>query len=167
MKIAETALVCLLALTAPALAPLGSWGSSAAYAQDNITKMAREKFLEGVKSYDAGRYDEARVSFLQAYSLKRHPAVLFNLGQSELKSNHVEEGGNHLQQFLREATDASEDQKKSAREGIADAQRRTGFVILIVDAGGSELSIDGKTIGKSPLLDPYFVSPGAHKATAN
>ena len=170
MKTALTALVCVLAVTAPALLPgetSGTWSANVAHAQDNVTKMAREKFLEGVKAYDAGRYEEARIHFLQAYSLKRHPAVLLNLGQSELKSNHVEDGGNHLQQFLRESNDATDDQKKAARDGVADAQRKTAFVILIVDADGSDLSIDGKTIGKSPLPDPYFVTPGAHKATAN
>jgi hypothetical protein len=129
--------------------------------------MAREKFIEGVKAYDAGRYDDARTLFLQAYSLKRHPAVLLNLGQSEIKSNRPEEGGNHLQQFLRESRDATEDQKKAAREGVAEAQRKTGFVILIVDADGAEIAIDGKVIGKAPLPDPHFVTPGPHKATAS
>jgi hypothetical protein len=164
MKTARSALFCLLALTAPAFIP--SLPAGVAHAQDQVTTMARERFVEGVKAYDAGRYEEARTLFLQAYALKRHPAVLLNLGQSELKSGEVEAGGNHLQQFLRDHKEATEDQKKAARQGIADAQKRTGFAIVIVDSDGADVSIDGETVGKSPLLDPVFVAPGPHKVSA-
>lgn len=127
---------------------------------------ARELFIEGVGSFDSGRFEDARTAFLQAYALTRHPAVLLNLGQSELKSGHIEEGGNHLQQFLREHKTATEDQKAAAKEGIADARQRTGFVILIVDTDGADIGIDGQNVGKAPLLDPHFVKPEAHQASA-
>ncbi len=135
-------------------------------AAQGSTEIAREKFTEGVAAYDAGQYEKARTLFLQAYALKRHPLVLLNLGQSELKSGHVEDAGNHLQQFLREHKNPTAQQKGDADAGIAEAQKKTGYVILIVDADGSELAIDGNGIGKSPLADPYFVSPGKHTATA-
>ncbi len=137
-----------------------------AHAQDNVTKLAREKFIEGVAAYDKGRFEQARALFLQAYALKRHPAVLLNLGQSELKAGYVEVGGNHLQQFLREHKTATADQQAAAKAGIAEAQKRTGFVIVIVDADGADIAIDGQPAGKSPLLDPYFVKPGKHEASA-
>src|SRR5689334_8167747 len=63
---------------------------------DPVTEAARVKYQEGVKAFEAGRYEDARSAFLQAYALKRVPAVLLNLGQSEIKSGHYEEGGNHL-----------------------------------------------------------------------
>src|SRR5690348_14418208 len=61
---------------------------------DSVTVVARQRYTEGVAAYDAGRYEDARSAFLQAYALKRHPAVLLNLGQSELRSNHPEDAGN-------------------------------------------------------------------------
>src|SRR5690606_30897236 len=93
-------------------------------------------------------------------------AVLLNLGQSELKTGEVEAAGNHLQQFLHEHKEATEAQKTAAREGIEEAQRRTGFVVLVVDEDGATLSIDGQPIGTSPLRGPYFVKPGTHEAAA-
>ncbi len=88
------------------------------------------------------------------------------MGLSELKTNHVEEGGNHLQQFKREYAQAKPEQKKSADAGIAEARQRTGFVIIIVDTDGAKVTIDGADLGVSPLLDPVFVKPGKHHAAA-
>ena len=44
-------------------------------AEDPTTDMARTRFKEGVSFYDKGEYEQARASFLQAYALKKHPAV--------------------------------------------------------------------------------------------
>src|SRR5262245_710202 len=77
-------------------------GTAWAQGADAVTEVARQRYEEGVKAYDAGRFEDARSAFLQAYALKRHPAVLLNLGLSEIKSKYPEDGGNHLQQFLRE-----------------------------------------------------------------
>lgn len=173
MNLRATVLTSLVLLCAPSL--VGGLASSdlaglspRAQAQDDqVTTMAREKFKDGVTAYQAGRFEEARALFLQAYALKRHPAVLLNLGQSELKAGYVEDGANHLQQFLREHESATEQQKADAKAGIAEAQKRTGRAILIVDADGADLAIDGKSIGKSPLFDPYFIAPGQHEASAS
>ncbi|MCK6590735.1 MAG: hypothetical protein L6Q76_24500 [Polyangiaceae bacterium] len=137
-----------------------------AFAQDAVTEVARQRYEEGVKAFDTGRYEDARAAFLQAYALKRHPAVLLNLGQSELRSGHYEDAGNHLQQFLRLHTSASAEQKKTAEKGIADAKKKTGFVIVIADANGAAVSIDGISVGTTPLLDPVFIKPGKHTVVA-
>jgi hypothetical protein len=138
-----------------------------AHAQDPVTALARQKFIEGVQTYDAGKFEQARAAFLQAYALKRHPLVLLNLGQSELKAGYPVDGGNHLQQFLHDHKTASAAQKLAARSGIDEAKRRASFAILIVDTDGSQLAIDGRSVGVSPLLDPVFLVPGKHQATAS
>ncbi len=172
MKVRTCAWACSLMLTAPLIAGVApGWlpdalAPSAAHAQDKVTELAREKFKEGVKAYDSGQFEQARTLFLQAYALKRHPAVLLNLGQSEMKAGYIEDGGNHLQQFLREHGEATPEQKAAANAGIQEAQRKTGFVIVIVDADDADVGIDGQSIGQSPLLDPYFVRPGKHTVSA-
>jgi hypothetical protein len=171
MNARTSAFACLLTLTAPSLLtdfglPCGAFAPSEAHAQDKVTELAREKFMEGVKAFDAGKFDQARTLFLQAYALKRHPAVLLNLGQSELKAGYIEDGGNHLQQFLREHKTATADQKTAAQAGVADAQKKTAFLIVIVDADGADVGVDGRSVGKAPLLDPVFVKPGKHEVSA-
>ena len=134
---------------------------------DAVTEVARQRYDDGVKAYDAGRFEDARSAFLQAYALKRHPAVLLNLGQSELRAGYHPDAGNHFQQFLREHKAATPEQKAAAEKGIADAKKKAGFIVVIVDAEGAEVSIDGVVTGKAPLLDPLFVKPGKHTVAAS
>ncbi len=154
------AFAALLALACPIATVVG--GGTAFAQQDKITQQARQKFIEGVAAYDAKNYEEARELFLQAYALKRHPAVLLNLGQSEIRAGYTEDGGNHLQQFLREFAGASAEQKAAAREGISESRKKTGYVILIVDTDGATLAIDGQPAGQSPLPDPAQVFEGVY-----
>ncbi|MFO0590714.1 MAG: hypothetical protein U0441_24435 [Polyangiaceae bacterium] len=164
MKRSVLVAASILSLALPAL--VTDMGSVAHAQQpaptDQVTEAARQKYQEGVKAFEAGKYEDARSAFLQAYALKRVPAVLLNLGQSEIKSSHWEDGGNHLQQFIRDHKGATPDQISAAQAGIAEAKKKTGHVVVIVNAVGADLSLDGLSIGKSPLLDPYFVKPGKH-----
>src|SRR4051812_48207178 len=134
---------------------------------DAVTEIARQRYQEGVKDFDSGKWEEARGAFLQAYALKRSPAILLNLGLSELRAGkYYEDAGNHLQQFLRETPGASPDQRATAEKGIADVKRHSGMLVVVVDANGADVSLDGATVGRSPLLDPVFVKPGKHTVFA-
>ena len=134
---------------------------------DAVTEIARQRYQEGVKDFDSGKWEEARGAFLQAYALKRSPAILLNLGLSELRAGkYHEDAGNHLQQFLREVPGASPDQRATAEKGIADVKRHSGMLVVVVDANGADVSLDGATVGRSPIGDPVFVKPGKHTVFA-
>ncbi|WP_437282692.1 hypothetical protein WME90_19570 [Sorangium sp. So ce375] len=169
MKTRACAPVLLLSLIGPAVLteaglPPSLLGEPLCLAQpsDPVTEVARQRYEEGVKAFDAGRFEEARTAFAQVYALKQHPAVLLNLGQSELRSNHLADAGKHLQQFLREHAAATPDQRVAAEKAIADVKRKTGFIVVTADANGADISVDGVLVGKAPLLDPVFVTPGKH-----
>jgi hypothetical protein len=132
-----------------------------------VTEIARQRYQEGVKDFDAGKWEEARGAFLQAYALKRSPAILLNLGLSELRAGkYYEDAGNHLQQFLREVPGAAPDQRATAEKGVAEVKKHSGSLVVVVDANGADISLDGATVGRSPLLDPVFVKPGKHTVFA-
>src|SRR6185436_14035989 len=94
--IAAAVLVAFLSSTAVPL--------PAAAQDDAVTVQARARFKEGVDFYDKGQFENARLAFLQAYALKKHPAVLLNLAQSSAKSGHALEASKYFQQFLKEST---------------------------------------------------------------
>ncbi len=176
MKIRTSVLVWIFSITLPALLATAGWpnvplaprtASAQPPTTDVRTQRARELFIEGVEAFDQKRYEDARTAFLQAYALKRHPAVLLNIGQCELRLGRPVTGGNHLQRFLREHKSATEAQTKAAKEGISEARRRTGYIVVIVDTDEATVTIDGQSQGRSPLLDPVFVKPGKHKVTAS
>lgn len=139
------------------------FGSSLAAAQpadDAATKDARTRFTEGVELFDKGQYEAARSKFVQAYALRKHPAVLQNLAQSSLKAGHPLEAARYFQQYLREATQATPQQRQDAEAGLTEARSRLGR-IEIVAPPGTEIFVDAERIGVTPLAEAIIdVEPG-------
>lgn len=138
-----------------------------ALAQDDVTlTMARERFKEGVGYFDKKDFAKARVAFLQAYALKKHPSVLLNLAQSELRSGHEADAAKHFAQYLREHKDATEAERQGADTGLTAAKALVTEVALDVDANGAEIYVDGDLEGQAPLPGSVYLTPGAHEIQA-
>src|SRR5438034_2991763 len=133
---------------------------TAIVAQADDTATARLRFQEGVELYDKGQFDKARAAFLQAWALKKHPAILLNLAQSCLKSGRPGEAARDFAQLVKDPSGLTPAQKVEAEKGLAEARTRSGR-IDVQTASGAEILIDGERIGISPL-DPIDVEPGAH-----
>lgn len=166
MKLRARSLALLLSASFVGLASVPLLPATA-YAQDDaVLKMARERFQEGVKYYDQKKYDEARAAFLQAYALKKHPAVLLNLAQSELHSGHEADAAKHFSEFLRESKDSSASEKADAKKGLAAAKSKVAEVNLRVNQADAEVFVDNKSQGKAPLSGPIYLKPGSHTLEA-
>jgi hypothetical protein len=138
-----------------------------AHAQDDVTiSMARERFKEGVAYFDKKDFAKARVAFLQAYALKKHPAVLINLAQSELRSGHEADAAKHFAQYLREHKDATESERQTAETGLTAAKALVGEVALEVDTVGADVYVDGDLEGPAPLPAAIYLAPGSHEIQA-
>jgi hypothetical protein len=138
-----------------------------ALAQDDVTlTMARERFKEGVAYFDKKDFAKARVAFLQAYALKKHPAVLLNLAQSELRSGHEADAAKHFAQYLREHKDATDAERQGAETGLTAAKALVAEVLLSVDANGAEIYVDGDLEGQAPLPGSVYLAPGPHEIQA-
>jgi hypothetical protein len=124
--------------------------------------MARERFKEGVQYFDQELYDKARAAFVQAYALRKHPAVLLNLAQSEVRSGHEAEAAAHFAQYLREHKEATESERQGALQGLAQAKTSVMEVPVEVDVAGAEVFVDQTLEGTSPLPGPLYLSPGKH-----
>jgi len=149
-------LVAALSLAAPA---------HAADDDTTTTAAARERFKEGVSYFDQKQYEKARAAFVQAYALKKHPAVLLNLAHSELRSNHERDAAQHFAQYLREATDAAPDQRDAAQTGLTTAKAAVSEITVTTDPE-AEVLVDGATQGTAPLIGSLFLEPGAHTLQA-
>jgi Tfp pilus assembly protein PilF len=153
-RTAAAVLVAFLTATSPTLP---------AFAQqdDAVTLQARARFKEGVDYFDKGQYENARLAFLQAYALKKHPAVLLNLAQSSAKAGHALEASKYFQQFLKESSQVSPEQKQAAESGLAEVRQKLGRVDIAAPAG-TDISLDDNRVGTAPFSDPVDVEPGAH-----
>lgn len=129
------------------------------------TAAARERFKEGVAHFDQKQYEKARAAFLQAYALKKHPAVLLNLAQSELRSGHERDAAKHFAIYLREANEASSAEREAAQAGLATAKAALGE-IHVSTSPDAEISVNGQSEGTSPLPGPVYVDPGTYTIEA-
>lgn len=154
--------VALLVSFAPMAFGAPAFAQGAAQ-DDALTKRARSRFQEGVEAFDKGQYENARLSFMEAYALKKHPAVLLNLAQSCLRGGHPGEAARYFQQFLREANQASPAQRSDAEKGLGEARAKAGRV-EIVAPNGTEISVANAQgdvkLGTAPFAEPIDVEPG-------
>ena len=132
--------------------PLSAFRTAARAQDDTLVKEARARFKEGVDLYDKGQYEAARAKFFEAYALRRHPAILLNLGLSSLKSGHPAEAARYLTQFQREATSATPQEHSDADKAITEARTKDSRVDVSAPTG-TEISVDDTVIGTTPLAD--------------
>jgi hypothetical protein len=167
-KFSVRALLCCSLSCAVLLGASSSFAAPPARASDEDTTVAiaRERFKEGVTFFDQKQYDKARVAFLQAYALKKHPAVLLNLAQSELRCGHEVDAAKHFSAYLRESTTASDSERQAAETGLNATKPAVALLDVNVDESGTEIYVDGSLEGVSPLPGPLYVSPGAHSIEA-
>lgn len=146
----------LISLLPQAIA-LPAWSQPS---DDATTVQARARFKEGVEAFDKGKYEEARLAFLQAYTLKKHPSVLLNLAQSTAKSNRPLEAAGYFKQYLKEANTATPQQRKDAEKGLEEVRTKLG-TINVVASPGTEVTLDDQKVGTAPV-DILDVEPGQH-----
>jgi ElaB/YqjD/DUF883 family membrane-anchored ribosome-binding protein/Tfp pilus assembly protein PilF len=130
-------------------------------ADDATTSMARARFKEGVEYYDRGEFEQARASFLQAYALKKHPALLLNLAWSCLKSDHPLDAERYFKQFLVEGKEMTDKQRADANDGLTQARAKLGR-IEVSAAAGTDVTIDVDHLGSAPIAEPVVVEAGVH-----
>jgi len=157
--------VCFAALLLVVSSALVGSPAARAEEKDAVTEMARRRFQEGVKFFDQKRYEEARGAFLQAYALKRHPALLLNLAQSEIRSGHPAEAARHFSAYLREAPNASQLERSEAEKGLREARAKLARIQVSAPAGADVL-VDGESVGTAPIAEPIDVTPGTHNIEA-
>src|SRR4051812_31900707 len=88
---------------------------SAAAADDVRTVEARARFEEGVVLHDKGDCEGAIAKFAQAYALRPHPDVLFNLGVSHRACGHPVEAERAFASYLRHAKVIPADRRRVAK----------------------------------------------------
>lgn len=77
-----------------------------------------QQLNRGLRLYEEGDYSGALSAFESAYEMQQLPRLLYNMGRAHMKLGHAQEALKRYQQFLRLDTEAPEDIRKQALEGI-------------------------------------------------
>jgi PEGA domain len=174
----------LAALSALALA-LGWCGLARPVAAQEPSDLERAKasFRAGANAYAAGDYLAAIQALDAAYELSPLPAIAFSLAQAERKQYGVKREREHLERALKLFRLYLEQEPNGARKGDAQlavvellpqlgsapvgeapakAQARPTRLMIVTDAPGARIALDGGAPSGSPLIRE--VSPGRHHA---
>lgn len=158
--------LCLVASTAFVM-PVAAQPSTPSTTAVAATDRARSLHVEGARLFELGKYDDAYVAFVAAWALKKHPQIAGNLADCETKIGKYRDAAEHFAFVVRDPNhQAKPEEKRLAQERLKEVQTRIGTLAVSVSASGAEVTLDGKTIGTSPLEGPIFVEPGAHVVEA-
>jgi len=80
---------------------------SAADPSQHLDEAARILFQEGTRAYDAGRFDEARRRYENAFELSRRPELLYNIAQCHDRLDERPQALEFYQRFVTELPESS------------------------------------------------------------
>lgn len=103
---------------------IGVPSSSAAQVDSGSDAAARRLFDEGRAHFDAGEFTDAANSFRRAYLLSPRYALLYNIGQAELRAGRDAQALEAFEGFLRQAT--ADDARRSEVEERVRVLRSMG-----------------------------------------
>jgi hypothetical protein len=126
---------------------------------------AQQLLKEGAQLYENGGLAEALEKFNEAYKAYASPKLLFNIGQASRDLGRLAEAMDAFEEFVSEATDAPSDMTSEARRSIDELVPKLGRLHIQCATAGTEVSVDGKLVGRTPLERLIWVIPGGHQVT--
>ncbi len=149
-----------------ALAAWVSFTGSMALAQSDTSSdgEARALFEEGRSAYERGAFEDAVRAFRRAYLLSPRYALLYNIGQSELRAGHDPEALEALEAFLRQAP--PDDHRRSEVEERVRMLRGMG-VVPGHSTAGAEPTTGASTSTVRASEPPDAATGGSGEATAD
>ncbi|MGB8299255.1 MAG: PEGA domain-containing protein [Polyangia bacterium] len=128
---------------------------------------AQRLLTEGSTLYEKGDYAGALEKFTAAYSAYPSPKLMFNIGQADRDLSRPVEALEAFEKFLASDTNASPETTADARRAVAELQEQLGRIRVDCETSGAEVSLDGKSVGLTPLPDLIWATPGRHQITAS
>src|SRR4051812_11846152 len=130
---------------------------------DNAAK-AKETFSAGKKLFGEGKYAEAVKRFEEAYSLKPHPLIFFNIGKCYELIGDAGKAMKAYREYLRALPDAND--RQAVTDSVTNLERKLrdrGLqqITVFADPPAAKIEIDGKDVGASPAT--IELSGGSHK----
>jgi hypothetical protein len=136
-----------------------------AYANPEAKPRAQALLKEGSALFEQGDYQAALEKFREAYATYPSPKLQFNIAQANRDLGRPVEALGAYELFLTLATDASPETLSDARRSVAELQASLGQLKIDCSPSGSEVTIDGKSVGLTPLRQAIWSVPGYHQVT--
>lgn len=172
MKSARTFLLAALVLT-PAFAHAQAKPKAKAKAKveepaapakktlaDSLTGQAKADYEAGKAAYTAGQYNIAAAKFNDAYKASNEPRLLWNLGLAERQQQHYAKARSAIRQYTALTDDLSQKEKDDAQGMLTVLDTLVTPVTINVDQPDATITVDGETVGQTPLSRPIDIDNG-------
>jgi hypothetical protein len=131
---------------------------------DTLTDDAKADYESGKLLYGDGDYAGARVKFFAAYELSHDPRLLWNVAVCEKGQRHYAKVVVLVKKYLDSAGDVlSADDRKDAQDLLSAIESFTVDLSISVNEPDAQISIDGESVGSSPLPGPLTVDIGTRQ----
>lgn len=161
--------LCVATAAIAASATIAATSARSAFADEPATvkREADRHFKNGVRLFDEGKYSEALAEFEQAYALESHPLVLYNLAAAHRALSQYAQAVDFYNRFLAEGKGVvrAKQLARGQRE-LSEVLRLIAKIDVTTDPEGAVVSVDGRTVGPSPLGQPLILGPGDHVVRA-
>lgn len=146
------ALLIAVALAAPGT-PKKAPAPAPAASSDDPTVKAKELFTWGQKLYKQARYAEAISKFEEAYAVRPHPVIFYNVGKCYEQLGETAKALRSYRDYLRLSPDAPD--KETVSDAVANLERRLREkgqqqLMVFADPPTARIAVDGKDLGTSP-----------------
>ena len=138
------------------------------------TQDARQHFRAGMEHYQARRFREAIQSFALAAELVPSADLWFNIARSHEQLNEPALAAEYYQRYLRDRVDPPDREqiqtqitalleRAEADRAARRSRPTTGTLRVEASVAGSEVRVDDRAAGRSPIALPMSLTPGAHQ----
>ena len=125
---------------------------------------AQAEFERGVARFESGDLAEALEAFQRAYEIEPHPHLFYNIGVVQLEMGDHAGAMRSLTRYLGEGGDSVTAKRRTEVEGRLEwLARRVGRLTVRCNVEGAEVTVDGESVGTSPLQDPIILNPGTRR----
>jgi hypothetical protein len=144
-------------------------GASLDAASKEEKKAAASDYRNGMKAFQAKRFDDALAAFEKSYDTVRSPNSRLMIGRTLAALERFGEAYDALQATVRDAEEASATDAKyqktvdAAKNELKDLEGKVGFVnVELRGAGeGDRVKVAGRERSASELAEPIAVTPGS------
>lgn len=146
-----TVLALVLSVSTAAGAPKSEGAGARGESAD--VKKARELFQWAQRLYKQARYAEAISKFEEAYAVRPHPVIYFNIGRCHEQLGDTAKALRAYRDYLRLLPDAQD--KENVTDAIANLERRlrekgVQQLMVFADPPQARIVVDGQDLGRSP-----------------
>jgi len=130
-------------------------------------KEAGERYSRGLSLYSGGEYLLALVEFERAYQLSPNYRVLYNVGQVRIQLARYSKAREALEEYLRQGgAEITGERRKAVEADLLMLAERTAKLNIVSNEPGADITVDGVSIGTTPLAEPVVVDAGEHSVEA-